>query len=123
MTGLTKQQVVAYLESLRPAELRDLLHELEERWGVERLVLPQPATVDLDRSTMGVPEFDVLLLEHGGERIAVMKALRQHLHVPLRAAKQIIDSLPYTVAEGLRLEHARVLRELLEAAGARVKLR
>ncbi len=122
MTSLTKQQVIAFLESLSPGELRDLLHDLEERWGLERVISPRQAVAELD-STMGMPEFELVLLAHGDQRIAVMKVLRAQAGLPLREAMQVIDSLPQTIALGLSLPDARARRDQLRAVGARVEIR
>ncbi|MCA9720249.1 MAG: ribosomal protein L7/L12 [Myxococcales bacterium] len=121
---VSRDQVIAYLSALSPAALRELIVELEERWGVERLQLAPPSTAVVE-GTMGMPRgFDVVLLEVGADaRISVMKGLRALLGVELKEAKTLVDGCPARVAEDLDRETASVMLEALSEAGARVELR
>lgn len=128
MAVVDKERVVAYLSALGPHELQDLILDLEERLGIERVLVGWPRN-----PTMGAPldptmehertEFDVMLLSGGDARIPVIMTLRTLLGVGLGEARRLLDASPVAVAEAVPRAQAEQLCEELGAAGAVVEIR
>lgn len=122
---VTREQVVDYLTALSPEQLRELIVELEDLWSIER-----PATVEPRYVTMGValdgpelPVWSVILLDTGPQRIAVVKALREHSARSLSELKALVDAAPSEIAIELPRTEAEALHDRLVALGAKVELR
>ena len=125
MSEISKAEAIAYLSALSPDELQDLLLDLEEMWGLERLQVP-------DRhSTMGMPlymgmpiEPDLFLLDPGPRRVLVMKALREGLGVSLKSAKALVDGAPGSLLlAGAEADRREELTRALRSLGAKVEVR
>lgn len=125
--ALTREQVVAYLSALSPAELHELIRELEHIWGLERSVgSPSPSGEHREMfmvSNLGPEGWDVVLLEVGPQRIAMIVALREGSNLSLGEARALVDAAPVTVREELTRWEAGELVERLRAVGATVELR
>jgi len=130
VSEVSKEEVIAYLSALQPGELGELLLDLEELWGIERLAVPRSIT------TMGAPLYeleeleeqrrgtDVLLLDVGPRRVLVMKAIRQVLGGTLELAQSRVNvGQGGLLAESLELHVAERLRVELVAVGAKIELR
>ncbi len=122
MASLDRDQVIAYLSALSPDELQDLVLELEERLGLERLAT-WPWGHELIGEDIGIPSFDVVLLSAETARIPVIKALRARVAVGLKEARDLVDRCPVLVGERLDREDAIELQRALEAAGGRAEIR
>lgn len=122
--ALTREQVVDYLSALPPQRVRELIGELEELWGIARPVNPPRDDDDMFRtSNPGPVEWDVVLIEPGPQRIAVIRAVREISSLSLGEARTLVDSVPIVVGEGLDRYDAHVLLERLRALGAVAELR
>jgi large subunit ribosomal protein L7/L12 len=126
--AVAREDVVAYLSRLSPAELQELLLELEDRWGMEP-VYTEPeyvimgAPLDGPFVEMGIPEFDVVLVWAGPRRVQVMKALREAVTtLSLAEVMVLVDQTPSVVMRGVHRE-VHALRMALEELGAKVEIR
>ena len=126
MPSPTQAQVIEFLSDCSPDELDEIIEELQERLGLERLAAPVPdwlATMG-EPLDMGMPAgYEVVLLSGGAARVQVMKALRASLGVDLRKAKELVHDCPSVVGVDLDREQAEALSEALRAAGAEVEVR
>ena len=130
MSDITKDQVVEWLSSQSVIEVADLVKELEEKWGVSAAA---PAAVAVAAPAGGgdtggaaaeeKSEFDVVLTEFGGNKIAVIKAVRAITDMGLKDAKDLVDAAPKVVKEGAKKEDAEEIKKQLEEAGATVTLK
>ena len=109
---------------MKVTELAELVKALEEKFGVSA-AMPMMAAgagavagAEAEEKTA----WNVLLKEAGGQKIQVIKALREALGVGLKEAKDMTDAAPKVVKEGLKKEDAEDLKKKLEAAGATVEL-
>jgi len=110
-------------------ELNALVKQLEERWGVSAAA---PMAVGVAAgATAGtaaaVPEeeqteFDVMLTEIGANKIQVIKAVRELTSLGLKEAKDLVDSAPKAVKQGVSREEADAARAKLEESGATVQV-
>ena len=130
MSDITKEQVVEWLSSQSVIEVADLVKELEEKWGVSATT---PAAVAVAAPAGGgdaggetaeeKSEFDVVLVEFGGNKIAVIKEVRAITGLGLKEAKELVEGAPKSVKEGVSKEEAEEISKKLEAAGAKAEVK
>lgn len=113
------------LSLLQAKELGDYLkeeHGLEAASG--GVVMAAPAAAEEGGAAAEEPtEFDVVLNDVGGNKIAVIKEVRAATGLGLKEAKDMVDGVPKTVKEGLEKEQAEELKKKLEEAGAKIELK
>ena len=121
--------IIDQIAELTVLELSELIKALEEKFGVEAAApmmmgaMPAAAGGDDDGADAGPTSFDVILKEHGSQKIAVIKKVKEILGLGLKEAKEIVDGAPKTLKEGATKEEADKIKEELEAAGAVVELK
>ena len=130
MSDITKDQVVEWLSSQSVIEVADLVKELEEKWGVSAAA---PADVAVAAPAGGgdaggaaaeeKTEFDVVLTEFGGNKIAVIKEVRGITGLGLKEAKELVEGAPKPVKEGVSKDEAEEISKKLEAAGAKAEIK
>lgn len=129
MSDITKDQVVEWLSSQSVIEVAELVKELEEKWGVSAAA---PAAVavaapagggDAEGAAEEKSEFDVVLTEFGGNKIAVIKEVRGITGLGLKEAKELVEGAPKPVKEGVSKEEAEEISKKLEAAGAKAEIK
>lgn len=130
-TGKYKD-LIKQIESLSLIELSELVKELEERFGVSGMPMAMPAAGTAATSgasaEAGAPEgkskFEVVLSSSGGNKIAVIKAVREiKQDLGLKEAKDLVEAAPKTLLPDASKEDAEKAKEKLEAAGATVELK
>ena len=115
------------LGSLTVLELVDLKNKIEEEWGITAAA---PVAVAAPGAAAGAAEpaeektsFDVVLNEAGGQKIQVIKVVRAVTGLGLKEAKDLVDSAPKPVKEGVNQEEADSIKAQLEEAGASVEVK
>ncbi len=120
------QKVMEMVEKMTVLELNDLVKALEEKFGVSASA---PVSVGGAGAGASAPaeektEFDVVLAEAGGNKIAVIKAVRElNQALGLVEAKTLVESAPKVLLEGAKKEAAEEAKKKLEVAGAKVELK
>jgi large subunit ribosomal protein L7/L12 len=126
MADVTKEQVVDFLSSMSVMEISELVTELEDEWGVEAsaavAVAAGPAAGGGEEAEEQTA-FDVMLTSFGDKKIQVIKAVRGHTGLGLKDAKDLVESAPTAVKEGVDKDEAETVKEALEEAGASVELK
>ena len=129
MSDITKDQVVDWLSSQSVIEIADLVKELEDKWGVSAAA---PAAVAVAAPAAGgdaggaaeeQTEFNVVLVEFGGNKIAVIKEVRAITGLGLKEAKELVESAPKPVKEAVSKSDADEIAKKLETAGAKVEVK
>ena len=124
--AVKKEDVLAYLESANMMEVSELISEIEEKFGVSAAapvaVAAVPSSGD-SSSAEAKTEFDVVLKAAGQQKINVIKAVRAITDLGLKEAKEIVDSAPKTIKEGISESEANEVKAQLEEAGAEVELK
>ena len=124
MADLNK--IVEDLSSLSVIEAVELSKLLEEKWGVSAAV-PVAAVAAAPGAGEGAAEeksdFDVVLAEIGGNKIAVIKEVRTISGLGLKEAKDLVESAPKPLKQGVAKAEAEEMKKSLEAAGAKVELK
>ena len=124
--AVKKEDVIAYLEKANMMEVSELISEIEEKFGVSAAapVAVAASSAAGDSSTgEAKSEFDVILTAAGQQKINVIKAVRGITDLGLKEAKELVDSAPKAVKEGVPESEANEIKSQLEEAGAEVELK
>ena len=116
------------LSSLTVMEAADLSKLLEEKWGVSAAAPVAAAAApgaggDAGGAAEEKDEFDVVLASFGEKKINVIKEVRAITALGLKEAKDLVESAPKTVKEGVKKEEAEEIKKKLEDAGATVEIK
>ena len=126
MADITKEQVIEFIEKMTVLELAELVKELEEKFGVSAAapvaVAAGPAAGG-DAAAEEKDEFDVILTGPGEKKINVINVVRAVTGLGLKEAKDLVDSAPKAIKEGVSKAEAEELKKQLEEAGASVELK
>ena len=126
---MTKEEILEGIKGLTALELSELVHDLEEAFGVSAAAPVAVAAVGgaAAGGDAGAAEeksdFDVLLESFGDNKIAVIKVVREVTDQGLKEAKALVESAPATIKEGVKKDEAEEMKEKFEAAGAVVTLK
>jgi large subunit ribosomal protein L7/L12 len=107
-------------------ELVELKNKIEEEWGVTAaapMAVAAPAAAGDGAAAEEKTAFDVVLTAAGGQKIQVIKVVRAVTGLGLKEAKDLVDSAPKPVKEGVAQEEADQIKAQLEEAGAEVELK
>ncbi len=123
-------QIIETLEGLTVLELNELVKALEEKWGVSAAA---PVAVAGAAGAAGggeggaaeeeKTEFDVVLTDVGANKIQVIKAVRELTSLGLKEAKDLVDSAPKAIKEGVAKEEAEAAKAKLEEVGAKADVK
>lgn len=124
------EKLIEQLEGLTVLELNGLVKGLEERWGVSAAAPMAMGAASGGVATGGPAveeeektEFDVVLTEVGANKIQVIKAVRELTSLGLKEAKDVVDSAPKAVKEGVAKDEAEAAKAKLEEAGAKAEVK
>jgi large subunit ribosomal protein L7/L12 len=127
-TTVDTEKLIEQLEGMTVLDLNNLVKTLEDRWGVSAAAPVAvggvaaaggaAAAVEEEEKT----EFDVVLTEVGANKIQVIKAVRELTSLGLKEAKDVVDSAPKAVKEGVTKDEAEAARAKLEEAGAKANV-
>ena len=124
--AVKKEDVIAYLEKANMMEVSELISDIEEKFGVSAsapvAVAAAPAAGDGGEAE-AKSEFDVILTAAGQQKINVIKAVRAITDLGLKEAKELVDSAPKAIKEGVSESEANEIKAQLEEAGAEVELK
>jgi len=125
--AISRADVLSYLEEANMIEVSELVKEIEEKFGVSAAVpvaiASAPAAEGEAEAVEEKTEFDVVLTEIGQAKINVIKAVRAITSLGLKEAKELVDSAPKPVKEGVSQSEADEIKAKLEEAGATVELK
>ena len=122
------EEIFNSLGSMTVLELVELKNKIEEEWGITAaapVAVAAPGAAPAGGDGAAVEEktsFDVVLTEAGGQKIQVIKVVRAVTGLGLKEAKDLVDSAPKAVKEGVAQEEADTVKAQLEEAGATVEL-
>ena len=125
MAGDKVAALIEEIKVLSVIELSNLVHALEEEFGVSAAAMAAPAAggaaavAEVEEQT----EFDVILTDFGAEKVKVIKEVRAMTGLGLAEAKALVESAPAKIKEGINKEEANDVKEKLIAAGAVVEIK
>ena len=115
--------MIEEIKGLTVLELSELVHALEEEFGVSAAAMAAPAAGAAAPAAEEKTEFDVVLVEVGSEKIKVIKAVREITGLGLAEAKAAVEAAPKALKEGVSKDEAEELKKKLEEVGAKVELK
>ena len=123
---MTNQEIIEAIESMTLLQVKELVDELKEKFGVTGAIAvagaaaPGAAAAAEEEKT----EFDVVLKEAGSEKIKVIKVVREVVSgLGLKEAKDMVESAPKTIKEAVSKEEAEKIAEQFKAVGATVEIK
>src|SRR5688500_10472380 len=127
----TREDVIVYLKSMTLLEASELVKELEETFGVSAaaaaVAAPAAGAASGGGETAAAAEekteFDVILQAVGGNKINVIKVVREVTALGLKEAKDLVEAAPKAVKEGVSKEEAETIKQKLSDAGATVEVK
>ena len=120
------EAIVENLSSLSVLEAAELVKKLEDKWEVSAAAPVAVAAVGAAPDAAAAEEqteFEVVLTDVGGKKINVIKAVRAVTSLGLKEAKEVVDSAPKTVKEGVTKEEAAEIKKKFEEVGATVEVK
>ena len=124
---MASEKVTAMIEEIKALtvlELNDLVHALEEEFGVSAAAMAAPAAGGAAApAEEAKTEFNVVMTAVGDQKIKVIKVVREITGQGLAEAKATVEGAPKTLKEGASKEDAEALKAQLEEAGAKVELK
>ena len=124
--AVKKEDVLAYLENANMMEVSELIADIEEKFGVSAAAPVAVAAAPVAGDGAGSDaktEFNVVLTAAGQQKINVIKAVRAITELGLKEAKELVDSAPKPIKEGVSESEASEIKSQLEEAGAEVELK
>ena len=122
--ALTKDEILNAIAEMPVMELVELIEAAEEKFNVSAAAAvavagPAAAAEEVAEQT----EFDVVMTSFGANKVSVIKAVRSATGLGLKEAKEVVESAPKAIKEGISKDDAEALKTLLVEAGAEVELK
>ena len=127
MADITQQQVVEYIKGISVLELSQLVKTLESELGVSAAAA-MPMGMPMGGGAAAAPaeektEFNVTLTEIGGNKINVIKVVREVTSLGLKEAKDLVESAPKAIKEAVSKDEAAAIKKKFEEVGAKVEIK
>ena len=121
---MTTQEIIEVIKGLSVLELNDLVKACEEEFGVSAAAgVVVAAGAGAGEAAEEKTEFDVELTEVGGQKVKVIKVVREITGLGLKEAKAVVDGAPKTLKEAVSKEEAEDIKKKLEEVGAKVTVK
>jgi large subunit ribosomal protein L7/L12 len=123
--AMNKEDILEAISNMTVLEIVDLISAMEEKFGVSAAAAvsvaagPAAAAAVVEEKT----EFDVVMTSFGENKVGAIKAVREITGLGLKEAKDMVESAPVTVKEGIAKADAEALKKKLEEAGAKVEIK
>ena len=126
--AVTKDDVVEFISGMSVLELSEFIKELEEKFGVSAaapvaVAAAGAAPADAGAAAEEQTEFDAVLTAVGDQKIKVIKEVRAITSLGLKEAKELVESAPQAIKEGVSNDEAQEIKEKIEAVGGAVELK
>ncbi len=127
MAELNQQQVIDYIKGISVMELSQLVKALESELGVSAAAAMPMAMPGMAAGSAAAPaeektEFNVTLTETGTDKIKVIKVVREVTSLGLKEAKDLVESAPKLLKEGVNKDEAAAIKKKFEEVGAKVSV-
>jgi large subunit ribosomal protein L7/L12 len=123
----TKEDVVSFIDNMTVLEMSEFVKELEDKYGVTAAApaaaAAAPAAGGGEAAAEEKTEFDVVLTAAGDKKIQVIKEVRTITGLGLKDAKDLVESAPKAIKEGVKKEEAEEIKGKVEAAGGTVEVK
>ena len=123
----TKEDVVSFIDNMTVLEMSEFVKELEDKYGVTAAApaaaAAAPAAGGGEAAAEEKTEFDVVLTAAGDKKIQVIKEVRTITGLGLKDAKDLVESAPKAIKEGVKKEEAEEIKKKIEEAGGTVEVK
>ena len=124
---LSKDKIIEAISNMSVMDVADLVSAMEEKFGVSAAAMAAPAATTGAAGAEAEAEekdsFEVVMSTFGDNKVSVIKAVRGFSGLGLKEAKELVESAPSTVKEGVTKKEAEEIKKKLEEAGATVELK
>ena len=123
---MASEKITALIEEVKALtvlELSELVHALEDEFGVSAAAMAAPAAGAAAAPAEEKTEFDVILADFGAEKVKVIKAVREITGLGLADAKAVVEAAPKAIKEGSSKDEAEEMKKKLEEVGAKVEIK
>lgn len=120
---MNKDQIIEAIKNMTVLELNELVEACEEKFGVSAAAPVAVVGGAAEGGAAEQTEFDVILKEVGGEKIKVIKVVREISGLGLKEAKELVDGAPSTLKEAVDKAEADAIKAQLEEVGATVEFK
>ena len=123
--AVTKDDIVSFIDNMSVLEMSEFVKELEDKYGVTAaapsmvVAAPGGGEAAAEEKT----EFDVVLTAIGDKKIQVIKEVRSITNLGLKDAKDLVESAPKEIKEGVKKEEAEEIKQKIEAVGGSVEIK
>ena len=125
--AVSKDDILEAISNMSVMEVVDLISAMEEKFGVSAAAgvaaAPVAAAGDAGGAAEEKDDFDVVMTSFGGNKVAVIKAVRAITGLGLKEAKEMVEGAPATVKEGAAKAEAEEIQKQLQEAGAEAELK
>jgi len=121
-------QIIEQLSNLTVMQIADLTKKLEDKWGVKAAPVAVAGVAAAGGGAAAAPaeaqtEFTVTLTSGGGNKIAVIKAIRELTNLGLKEAKDLVDGAPKEIKAGVNKEESETIKKKIVEAGGTVEVK
>ena len=124
---MSREEILSAISEMSVLELSELISDMEEKFGVSAaaaVAVAAPAAAAADGGgSEEQTEFDVVLSSFGDKKVGVIKAVRAITSLGLKEAKDLVESVPAPIKEGVPKDEAEELKKQLEDAGGTVEVK
>ncbi|WP_215740496.1 50S ribosomal protein L7/L12 [Mesomycoplasma hyorhinis] len=120
MAKLTKEQFIESLKEMNIKEVMELVEAMKEEFGIDPSAVAVAAAPEAGGEASAKSEFKVTLKTDGGQKVNVIKVVKELLGLGLMEAKKLVDNLPAVLKENAKEDEAKDIKEKLSAVGAEV---
>lgn len=124
---MASEKITALIEEVKGLtvlELSELVHALEEEFGVSAAAMAAPAAGGAAApAAEEKTEFDVVLADIGGNKMQVIKAVKEITGLGLKESKELVESAPKAIKEAVAKDEAEEMKKKLEEVGAKIELK
>ncbi|WP_223671319.1 50S ribosomal protein L7/L12 [Kangiella shandongensis] len=124
--ALSKDDILNAIAEMSVMDVVELVEAMEEKFGVSAaaaVAVAGPAAGGEGEAAAEQTEFDVVMKSFGGNKVAVIKAIRGITGLGLKEAKEMVEGAPVAVKEGVEKDEAEDVKKQLEEAGAEVEVK
>ena len=123
---MASEKITKFVEDIKTLsvlELSELVDAIQEEFGVTAAIAAAPAAGGAAGGEAAKTEFDVILASFGDAKMAVIKVAKEVLGLGLKEAKEVVESAPKAIKEGVSQAEADELKAKFEAAGATIEIK
>ena len=121
--SISKDDILNAVAEMSVMDVVELISMMEEKFGVSAAAAAVAVAAGPAEAAEEKTEFDVILKAIGGNKVAVIKAVRGATGLGLKEAKDLVESAPAALKEGVSKDDAEALKKALEEAGAEVEVK